>query len=166
MKKKLIIGLLLMTTILSCSKENSDTEVGPIQFVLGNLSAKIDGHLFTSNDGFGGEAYKDHGRNLVITAHSADLQKGFSFGIPNFMGIGEYVLDDMLDEETGLGAYYEGDLNWVTSAGLPVGSMKVTEYKENEYMKGTFYFTGKNIEGNVKNITEGVFDIPIATIRE
>lgn len=166
------IMLLLMTvslvTFTGCSSSDDGGDGGSAGD--GVLIAKIDGTSFESMPISSSATIANGGQNLIIIASNSD-GNAFAFTVVGFDGVGTYPLGGGANIFNS-GSYTETDVDlnnpqnstteiWQAPYDDTVaGELRVAEVTDDK-VKGTFEFTGKNVNGDqsLKTITEGSFNL-------
>ncbi|KIA93305.1 hypothetical protein OC25_12745 [Pedobacter kyungheensis] len=140
----------------SCKKE---IDYHP-EWSLSTMSGKIDGNLLECTLASTQFYTLDNKTTVQIIGNKG--VKGFGLTIDNFKGVGTYKVADH-----NIATYMEGaaslqDAYYGTSA----GTIKVTSYLADKYIKGTFEFKGENIAALAsKTITEGQFSVSLVPVK-
>lgn len=169
--------ILVMTisavTLTSCSSDDDSGDggdPGDQGAASGVLVAKVDGVNFQSMAISSSATVANNGQNLVIIASNSD-GNAFAFTIIGYDGEGTYPLGGGVNIFNS-GSYTEIDVDinnpqnttqeiWQAPYDDTVaGELVVTEVTETK-VKGTFNFSGKNVNGDqsIKTITDGSFNL-------
>lgn len=169
--------ILVMTfsaiTLTSCSSDDDSGDGGDSGTPgagSGVLVAKVDGTSYQSMEISSSATVANNGQNLIIIASNSD-GNAFAFTIIGFDGAGTYPLGGGANIFNS-GSYTEIDVDlnnpqnttqeiWQAPYDDTVaGELVVTEVTDSK-VKGTFNFTGKNVNGDqsLRNITDGSFDL-------
>lgn len=166
----LFVATVISSFALSCS--SSDDGGGPGDAAEGTITASVNGSTVTTLEmtTFATQV----GTTLQLQGNTGGTSsKAFVFTINGFEGTGTYDLGGEAGAIGTVAIYSEivVDLsnptapetnNWTApyEGGDKVGEIKVAEYVEGDYIKGTFHFEAKNQSGeDKKNVTEGSFHI-------
>ncbi len=161
---KTILVLMAVAAISLTSCKKDDDGGGGGQAGAGTIAAKINGSSFSSME-LASRATLASG-TLILQGSDAS-GKGIFITMNNYDGVGTYEFSD--SNVFLVGTYIETDINnpqnsqtWTApyeSSGI-VGEIKISE-KTDINIKGTFNFTGKNVNGDqsLRNITDGSFDL-------
>lgn len=165
-KTILVFMAVVAISLTSCKKD--DDGGGGGQAGSGTVVAKVGGSDFKSMEGASIATQTTGGGITKVTIQGSDASgKGIVITIHNFDGTGTYEFSDA--DVFVVGTYIETDINnpqnsqtWTApyeNSGV-VGQLKVSE-KTDTNIKGTFNFTGKNVNGDqsLKNITDGSFNL-------
>ena len=164
-----ICSLALAFTFASCSSDN-DGNGGSVLAGDGLVTAKVDGTTVTSTKELT-QASLVTGQLSSLLIQGTNLQgDGFYITITGYDGAKTYEIGG---ENTifAVCSYIDTDLNNPTQpniwtgpydeAGQVVGQVVVTEATDTR-VKGTFSFTGKNVENNsLKTVTDGSFNVAL-----
>nr|WP_121272550.1 hypothetical protein [Pedobacter schmidteae] len=145
--KLLMLFVIAAFTVSSCKK---------VPTVPGSSTAKISFKVGTVQKQASGAKnvtlayYKSE--NTVQVLGMLSPTEGVSLMITNFNGVGEYTGDNFA------GVYMTGTEDPESHyLGFDEGSLKVTSFTDN-VIKGEFKFTGENLSGEQKIISEGTFE--------
>nr|WP_227256266.1 DUF6252 family protein [Pedobacter sp. MR2016-19] len=125
------------------------------------MSAKVDGTLVQCTLATA-QVYDVDGQISVQISGNKGINTGFSLMISDFKGVGTYNLSDnntatYLLDISGLQDAYIGD---------PSGTIKITSYLANKYIKGSFEFKGQSQSTSTsKTISEGQFMISLVPVK-
>lgn len=160
MKLPLKLSLLALVCLLitsSCKKEIDYHQ----EWALSTMSAKVDGALVQCTLATA-QVYDVGGEISVRISGNKGINTGFSLMISNFKGVGTYNLSDnnmaiYLLSTSGLQDAYIGNTS---------GTIKVTSYLADKYIKGTFEFKGENQStATSKTISAGQFMISLVPVK-
>jgi hypothetical protein len=173
MRKLNQIMLLIMTvslvTFTSCSKDDDGGDGGNAPS--GVLQAKVDGSNFQSMEISSSATVANNGQNLIIIASNSD-GKAFAITIFGYEGADRsYPIGGGINIANSA-SYTETDVdlnNPINSTteiwqapydDTMVGEVFISEETETK-IKGTFYFTCKNVNGDqsVKTVEDGEFNL-------
>ncbi len=161
---KTVLVLLAVVAISFTSCKKDDNGGGGGSAGAGTVAAKINGNGFNSME-LASRATLSSG-TLILQGSDA-TGKGIVITMYNYDGVGTYEFSD--SNVFLVGTYIETDVNnpqnsktWTApyeGSGV-VGEIKISE-KTDTNIKGTFNFTGKNVNGDnsLRNITDGSFDL-------
>jgi hypothetical protein len=146
-----LLALVCLLITSSCRKE---IDYHP-EWDSSSMSGKVDGVLLQCTIATA-QTYAIGGKTIVQISGNKGIT-GFSLMINDFKGVGTYSLSDnmaiYLLSTSGLQDAYTG-----TSS----GTIKITSYLADQYIKGTFEFKGENyVTSATKSITEGQFSISL-----
>lgn len=146
-----LFALVCLLITSSCRKE---IDYHP-EWDSSSMSGKVDGVLLQCTIATA-QTYAIGGKTIVQISGNKGIT-GFSLMINDFKGVGTYSLSDnmaiYLLSTSGLQDAYMG-----TSS----GTIKITSYLADQYIKGTFEFKGENyVTSATKSITEGQFSISL-----
>ena len=156
MKLTLLVLVCLLITS-SCKKEIDYHQ----EWDLSTMSAKVDGTLLQCTLATA-QVYDVDGQISVQISGNKGINTGFRLMISDFKGVGTYNLSDnnmatYLLDISGLQDAYIGD---------PSGTIKITSYLANKYIKGNFEFKGQNQSTSTsKTISEGQFMISLVPVK-
>jgi hypothetical protein len=151
-----LLALVCLLIISSCKKEIDYHQ----EWDLSTMSAKVDGVLLQCT---------------LTTAQVYDVGGKISAQVSGFKGTTAFTL--MISDFKGVGTYSLSDYNLATYLtgtsfsqdayiGGTAGTIKVTSYLADKYIKGTFEFKGENLSTSTsKNITEGQFMISLVPVK-
>lgn len=151
-----LLAVLCLFVTSSCKKE---IDYHP-EWDSSTMSGKIDGNLLQCTLASAQFYTLDKKTTIQIVGNKG--LKGFGLTIDDFKGIGTYKVADH-----NIATYMEGtaglqDAYYGTSA----GTIKVTSYLADKYIKGTFEFKGENIAALAsKTITDGQFSISLVPVK-
>ncbi len=166
----LFIATVISSFALSCS--SSDDGGGGGSAAEGTITAKVDGTSVTTLEmvTFATQV----GTVLQMQGNTGGTSsKAFVFNLMGFEGVGTYKIGgDDLEFLAANASYVETEVDlsnpmapetntWFAPyTDEEVGEIKVSEYVEGDYIKGTFHFKAKRTEGDdIKNITNGSFNV-------
>ena len=151
-----LLALVCLLITSSCKKEIDYHQ----DWVLSTMSAKVDGTL-TQCTLATAQVY-DVGGKISAQISGFKGSTAFTLMISDFKGVGTYSLS-----ENNLASYLTGtSFSQDTYIGGTAGSIKITSYLADKYIKGTFEFKGENQSTSTsKNITEGQFNISLAPVK-
>lgn len=147
-----IFALVCLLITSSCKKE---IDYHP-EWDSSSMSGKVDGILLQCTIATA-QTYVIGGKTTVQILGNK-LTSGFSLVISDFKGVGTYTLSDSnvatyLPNNLGLQEAYLSASN---------GTIKITSYLTDQYIKGTFEFKGHNyVTSATKTISEGQFNISL-----
>jgi Family of unknown function (DUF6252) len=152
-----IFALLCLLITSSCKKE---IDYRP-DWDSSSMSGKVDGVLLQCTMATA-QIYVIGGEITVQLTGNKGINTGFSLMINDFKGVGTYSLSD-----NNLAAYIQNTSNLQDAyTGTSSGTIKITSYLANQYIKGTFEFKGENIlTSAIKTITEGQFNISLVPVK-
>ncbi len=166
-KKTLLVFMAVVAVSLtSCKKDDDGGGSGPAGS--GQIVANVGGTNFTSLAITSTAGIATGGGITTVTLQGNDSSgNAIVMVINGFEGPGTYEFTD--ENVLVYGSYMKIDVNNPTNAqtwSAPyngsgvVGNIKVSE-KTDALIKGTFNFTGKNVngDGSLKNITDGSFNL-------
>ena len=168
MKSKNLFNLLLAMMVIvssfsvSCKSDDDGGGGGPA--ASGTITAKVDGSSVTTIEMT--TAAQLSGGSLMVTGNDggSSLNKAFVLTITSVDGTGTYPIGGGANIFN-VASYIETDVNSldVVTWQAPyddsnVGEINITELTDS-HVKGTFSFNAKNADGNIKNITEGSFNV-------
>lgn len=164
-KTILVLMAVIAVSLTSCKKDDDGGgDGGGGQAGSGQIIAKVNGNNFTSME-IASKATLASG-TLILQGSDAS-GKGIFITMNNYDGVGTYEFSD--SNVFTVGTYIETDINnpqnsktWTApyeGSGV-VGEIRISE-KTDTNIKGTFNFTGKNVNGDnsLKNITDGSFNL-------
>ncbi|WP_316827613.1 DUF6252 family protein [Pedobacter miscanthi] len=154
MKVLFKFSLLALVCLLITSSCRKEIDYHP-EWDSSSMSGKVDGVLLQCTIATA-QTYAIGGKTIVQISGNKGIT-GFSLMINDFKGVGTYSLSDnmaiYLLSTSGLQDAYTG-----TSS----GTIKITSYLADQYIKGTFEFKGENyVTSATKSITEGQFSISL-----
>lgn len=164
----LLLMLTSIITLTSCKSDDDDGEGGNTPS--GTLTARVDGASFQSLDISSSATVANNGQNLIIIASNSDAN-AFAITIVGYSGPGTYPIGGGANIFNSA-SYTETDVDinnpqnstseiWQAPYDdTQVGEINISEETETK-VKGTFSFTGKNVNGDqsTKTITDGAFDL-------
>ncbi|WP_235526202.1 DUF6252 family protein [Pedobacter sp. Leaf216] len=159
MKLPFKLSLLAFVCLLitsSCKKEIDYHQ----DWVTSTMSAKVDGTLLQCTITTA-QVY-DAGGKISAQISGFKGSTAFTLIISDFKGVGTYSLSDY-----NLATYLTGT-SFAQDAyiGGSAGTIKITSYLADKYIKGTFEFKGENVSTlTVKTITEGQFNISLVPVK-
>ena len=165
----LLIMTVSLVTFSSCSKDDDGGDGGNAPS--GVLKAKVDGSNYQSMEISSSATVANNGQNLIIIASNSDA-KAFAITIFGYQGAdrsypiggGANIANSVSYTETDV------DLNNPQNSTTEiwqapyddtmVGEIFISEETDTN-IKGTFYFTGKNVNGDqsIKTIEDGSFNL-------
>lgn len=152
-----VLFITVALTAVSCSKSKDDDPLGGGGNPLGNsdFTAKIDGKKFEAMFAHAYDNISGQTGKLVMITESAE-DGAFTFGVDSFTGTGTYIMD----EDNVFVTYIndDGTSFWLSEPG---GKLVITSYTAGKRVKGTFEFTLTEVQGGVKEVTDGAFDVLI-----
>ncbi len=165
---KTILVLLAVVAVSFTSCKKDDDGGGGGSAGSGTISAKVNGSNFTSMEAASRATQSSGGGSTTIILQGSDASgKGIFITMNNFDGVGTYEFSD--SNVFLVATYVETNINnpqnsqtWTApyeGSGV-IGQVKISE-KTDTKIKGTFNFTGKNVNGDnsLKNITDGSFNL-------
>jgi hypothetical protein len=168
MKTKNLFSLILIMMVavssLSVSCKSDDDGGGDGPAASGTITAKVDGSSVTTIEMT--TAAQLSGGSLMVTGNDggSSLNKAFVLTITSVDGTGTYPIGGGANIFN-VASYIETEVNSldVVTWQAPyddseVGEINITELTDS-HVKGTFSFQAKNADGNIKNITEGSFNV-------
>jgi hypothetical protein len=168
MKTKNLFSLILIMMVavssLSVSCKSDDDGGGGGSAASGTITAKVDGSSVTTIEMT--TAAQLSGGSLMVTGNDggSSLNKAFVLTITSVDGTGTYPIGGGANIFN-VASYIETEVNSldVVTWQAPyddseVGEINITELTDS-HVKGTFSFQAKNADGNIKNITEGSFNV-------
>jgi len=165
-KSILVLMAVVAVSLTSCKKDDDGGGGGSAG--AGTISAKVGGSNFTSMEAASRATQSGAGGTTTIILQGSDASgKGIFITMNNFDGVGTY---EFTDSNVFLVATYvetnisnpQNSQTWTApyqGSGV-IGQVKISE-KTDTKIKGTFNFTGKNVNGDnsLKNITDGSFNL-------
>ncbi len=155
-------------SLTSCKKDDDGGDVGGGQAGAGTIAAKVNGSNFSSMEIASRATISTGGGTTTLILQGSDASgKGIVITMNNFDGVGTYEFSD--SNVFMVGTYIETDISnpqnsntWTApyeGSGV-VGEVKISQ-KTDTAIKGTFNFTGKNVNGDnsLRNVTDGSFDL-------
>lgn len=148
--------MLCLIITSSCKKE---IDYHP-EWDVSSMSGKIDGVLLQCT--FATAQTYVIGGKTTLQILGNKVTSGFSLVINDFKGVGTYTLSDSniatyLPNTAGLQDAYLSNSN---------GTIKITSYLADKYIKGTFEFKGQNyVTSDTKTISEGQFSISLVPVK-
>ncbi|WP_316844368.1 DUF6252 family protein [Pedobacter psychrodurus] len=151
-----LLALVCLFITSSCKKEIDYHQ----EWAVSTMSAKVDGDLLQCT---------------LATAQIYDVGGKISAQISGFKGTTAFTL--VISDFKGIGTYTLADNNFATYLtgtsffqdayiGSTAGTIKITSYLADKYIKGTFEFNGENQSTSTnKNITEGQFNISLVPVK-
>ena len=151
-----LLALVCLFITSSCKKEVDYHQ----EWDLSTMSGKVDGILLQCT---------------LATAQVYDVGGKISAQISGFKGTSAFTL--VISDFKGLGTYALSDYNLATYLtgtsffqdayiGSTAGTIKITSYLADKYIRGTFEFKGENQYTSIsKNITEGQFNISLVPVK-
>jgi hypothetical protein len=151
-----LLAFVCLLMISSCKKEVDYHQ----EWDLSTMSGKVDGILLQCT---------------LTTAQVYDVGGKISAQISGFKGTTAFTL--VMSDFKGVGTYTLSDNNFATYLtgtsffqdayiGTTAGTIKITSYLAEKYIKGTFEFKGENQFTSIsKNITEGQFNISLVPVK-
>jgi len=166
MKKSYLIALtILLTGVLTFSCKSDDDGGGGGGASSGTITAKVDGTTVTTIELT--TAAQISGGALMITGNDggSSTNKAFSLSITSLDGTGTYPIGGGANVFN-VASYVETNVSDPMNAQIwqapyddtQVGEINISELSDS-HVKGTFSFHAKNADGNIKNITEGSFNV-------
>lgn len=153
--KLISLLILLGFIVVSCSKDDTDTDPGNEPPSGNTLTATIDGAAW--NASLAVVASSDPG--IVTITGSDSNSKQLMFSIYNPTGPGSYTLGETLTNQN-MGRWTIGvgqNETFTTMLGQGLGTVNVSEMTESAF-SGTFEFTAKNGAGEEVTIASGEFN--------
>jgi hypothetical protein len=153
-----LLALVCLLITSSCKKEIDYHQ----EWDLSTMSAKVDGVLLQCTLATA-QVYDVGGKISVQISGNKGINTGFSLLISDFKGVGTYNLSDnnmaiYLLSTSGLQDAYIGNTS---------GTIKVTSYLADKYIKGTFAFKGENQSpATSKTISDGQFMISLVPVKQ
>lgn len=160
----LLVMTITMASITSCSKDDDGGDGGNAGE--GTITAKVNGNQFTTMEitSFANTVTAGVTTSLIIQGNTAT--QAINVQISGYDGVGTYEIKDT--NVFSVASYGEPNANdplnmptWYApyeNSGV-IGQLKVSE-DANGRVKGTFSFTGKNVDdGSIREITEGSFNL-------
>ncbi len=165
---KTILVLLAVVAISFTSCKKDDDGGGGGNAGSGTIAAKINGSSFSSMEVASRATISTNGGSTTLILQGSDASgKGIFINMFNYDGVGTY---EFSDSNVFLSATYvetnisnpQNTQTWTApydGSGV-IGQVKISE-KTDTNIKGTFNFTGKNVNGeeSLRNITEGSFNL-------
>lgn len=162
----LLFMAVVAISFTSCSNDDDGGNGGGA--ASGTIAAKVSGVADFMSDPIITTAVKSDGggtSSLTITGNTMNGRNISLSIMGGFQGVGTYGIGGGANV-FGNASYTETDLTnptnpviWVAPYDTVVaGEIKVSEISDTN-IKGTFYFKGKNADGNFKDVTEGAFDV-------
>ncbi|MDD3772241.1 MAG: DUF6252 family protein [Weeksellaceae bacterium] len=171
-KKPYVFIALLALSIFTFSCKSDDDGGGGGSAASGTITAKVDGSTVTTME-MVTFAHLASG-NLQIQGNTGGTSsKAFVFNIIGFDGAGTYPIGGGANIFN-VASYTETvvDLSNPSNPDVvvwqapyddtQVGEIKISEITDS-YVKGTFHFKAKNSDSNIKNITDGSFNVNFMT---
>jgi len=149
------LSLLALVCLLITSSCKKEIDYHP-EWDTSSMSGKVDGVLLQCT--FTTAQTYVIGDKTTLQISGNKVTSGFSLVIIDFKGAGTYTISDSnmatyLPNVTGLQDAYLSTSN---------GTIKITSYLANQYIKGTFEFKGQNyVTSATKTISEGQFSISL-----
>ena len=160
----LLVMTISLVSLTSCSKDDDGGGDGGAGE--GTITAKVDGQQFTSMEITSTANTVSGGGQTSMTVQGNTATQAINLIIFGYDGVGTYELtsgnvfisasysepnvNDPLNMPTWSAPYQDSGV---------IGQIKISE-DANGRVKGTFSFTGKNVEtGGTKQITEGAFNL-------
>lgn len=171
MKNSYLFFFMIITAgLISFSCKSDDDGGGGGSAAAGTISAKVDGSNVTTLD-MTTAATIQSGSFQIQGNTGGTSSKAFFMTIAVFDGVGTYpiggganIFNTASYTETEVDLSNPMDPQMVTWVApyddTQVGEINISELTDTN-VKGTFSFRAKNEEGNIKNITEGSFNIPL-----
>src|SRR5690606_9191312 len=164
----MLIALALVFTTSSCNKDDDGGGGGGAS--AGTVKAKINGTSFTSAEiSTSGTITNAGGMQTFMLIGSNSSGKAIAVTIIGFDGEGTYQIGGGANISVSA-SYTETDINnpmntqvWQAPFDASVaGEISFSEVSDTK-AKGTFHFTGKNVNGDnsTKEITEGAFNVNV-----
>jgi len=124
------------------------------------MSAKVDGTLLQCT--LATAQVYDVGGKISVQISGNKGTNGFSLMLSDFKGVGTYSLTD-----NNLAVYLQNTSSISDGyIGTSGGTIKITSYLADKYIKGTFEFKGDNLSNlTSKTITEGQFNISLVPVK-
>ncbi|MGN7986968.1 DUF6252 family protein [Pedobacter sp. 22226] len=150
------LALICLLITSSCKKE---IDYHP-EWDSSSMSGKVDGVLVQCT--IANAQVYNVGGNISAQISGYKGTTAFTLIISNFKGVGTYSLSD-----NNLASYLTGtSFSQDTYIGSTAGSIKITSYLADKYIKGTFEFKGENLSTSTsKTITEGQFNISLVPVK-
>lgn len=166
-KTILVLMAVVAISLTSCKKDD-DGGGGGGQAGAGTIVAKVNGSSFSSMEIASRATLSTGGGMTTLILQGSDASgKGIFITMNNYDGVGTYEFSD--SNVFLVATYIETDISnpqnsktWTApydGSGV-VGEVNISE-KTDTTIKGTFNFTGKNVNGDnsLRNITEGSFNL-------
>lgn len=169
MKKHLLYFFLLLCFACACKKLPKETHKGKDM-----MACYVNGEKWEAKDrswGFNiniGTGTTIHNPSVIKTSSYFSIfgsgkkkeQGNIEIQIINFIGVGEYILNDNDNPlVNGFSSYVTPDGWGFSTDSIYTGRVNIKYYEEGKVCAGTFYFEAINRRGETINITEGRFDI-------
>lgn len=168
-KPYLILLAVLLTGLFTFSCKSDDDGGGGGDAASGTISAKVDGSTVTTIELT--TAAQISGGALMITGNDggSSNNKAFQLSITSLDGTGTYPIGGGANVFN-IASYTETQVDlsnpmnsevvvWQAPYDdTQVGEINISELSDS-HIKGTFSFQAKNADGNIKNITEGSFNV-------
>lgn len=162
----MLIALALIFTGVSCSSDDDGGDGG--EAANGTIQAKVDGSNFSSNPQLSAATQVNAGGTTTITVQGNDNSgKGIVIVMNGVTGEGTYQIGGGANVSISV-SYIEANASnpqatqiWQAPFDSTVaGEISISEFTTTK-VKGTFNFTGKNVNGDnsTKEITDGSFNM-------
>ena len=164
----LVLMAVMAISLTSCKKDDDGGSGGGGQAGAGQIVASVNGGNFTSLEITSKATQSSGGGTTTLILQGSDASgKGIFITMNNFDGVGTYQFSD--SNVFLVATYIETNINnptdsqtWTApyqDSGI-VGEIKISE-KTDTNIKGTFNFTGKNVNGDqsLRNVTDGSFNL-------
>ncbi len=167
-KPYLFLLTILFTGLVTFSCKSDDDGGGGGSAAEGTITAKVDGNGFTSVE-MATFATISGGSIQIQGNTGGTSSKAIVMTITSYDGVGTYPIGGGANVFN-VASYVETEVdlsnptnpNVVTWAApfddTQVGEINISELSDS-HIKGTFSFQAKNADGNIKNITEGSFNV-------
>lgn len=151
-----LLALICLLITSSCKKEIDYHQ----EWDLSTMSAKVDGALVQCT--LATAQVYDLGGKISAQISGFKGTTAFTLVISDFKGVGTYALSDY-----NLATYLTGTSFFQdTYIGSTSGTIKITSYLADKYIKGTFEFKGENQStATSKTISEGQFMISLVPVK-
>lgn len=167
-KTILVLMAVVAVSLTSCKKDDDGGDGGGGQAGSGQIVAKVNGSNFSSMELASRATLTGTGTSKTLILLGSDASgKGINIIMNNYDGVGTYEFSD--SNVFLVATYVEANVSnpqnsqtWTApynGSGI-IGEINISE-KTDTSIKGTFNFTGKNVNGDnsLKNITEGSFNL-------
>ncbi len=167
-KKSYLIALtIILSGLFTFSCKSDDDGGGGGGAASGTITAKVDGTTVSTIELT--TAAQISGGSLMITGNDGGSpnNKAFQLSITSLDGTGTYPIGGGANVFN-IASYTEINVSDPMNAQIwqapyddtQVGEINISELSDSR-VKGTFSFRGKNADGNIKNITEGSFNVAL-----
>ncbi len=149
-----MLALSILLTASACEEDMPDIPGLPSS---GTMTAKVDGADFDANVAV--QASGDSGVLGIMGSNT--VGKAINITLSSYSGPDTYTFGGLANTSSALWQETLTSEGGYSTFGGPAGIGEVVITSDDgETVEGTFFFTGRNSEGNTRSITEGSFSAP------